>query len=79
MAIQDGAPFKFAVAQQRLKSSQKVIFRAPDLSWRQTTNPHLEAIVSHWKNPSIAVGNPARAEEKTDAVEPTRRNPIIGL
>ena len=79
MAIQHGTPFKFAVAQQCLKSSQKIASRALDLYWCQTTNPHLEAIVFHRKNPSIAMGNPARAEEKTDAVEPTGRNSIICL
>jgi hypothetical protein len=79
MAIQYGTSLKFAVAKQRLKSSQKIALRAIAMLWRKTTNTHLEAIVLHWKNPSISMGNPASPEEKTDPVEPPGRNAIIRL
>ena len=77
MAVQNRQLIQSKAVEQSL---QCCVDRSPRPSgWSQAADPHLQLVITHGKNPSIAVRYPLAAEHEAEPVPPSRRGSVISL
>ena len=78
MAIQHRAGAQAAALNQTLKGSSQAAGTRTIRRW-EVTDPHLQPLPLHGKDPAVSMGDPGGAQKETDPIPPGSRLTVIGL